>query len=291
MSQLVLAEFGGTSCDSLKFDARFRYAFSGPAFDFTRTLQIQPPLSATTPLKVYLPTYHFHAVRPTPQGVPDADFGFIGLEVPATAADCVTRLGHVSDTSSLPVLFELQLPPQWQRADRFLTIDGWESRTNGDEVPTVYTAPADLEVGRQVLMLPLETLNAGDIAKRSPTLDTSAPVWRNAGVGGVGGTGPYLYLFEMKASPRKTGDLALVQGRIERGGISFGLVKDGQWIEQAGVLERGEFTAVVRAPADGNYSLVLANNLPGSSLVNDLQITRAGWVLPDPRAAKIEGSR
>ena len=278
VSDLFVADFGGPSCDSLKLDAYFRYDAAEPQFDFTRHLTVQPPLSASTPLRIYFPAY-FH--RPRAVGGEyrlNTGYRFVGLDVPESAASCVVRLARVSDLTGLPLLFELRLPPNWEHADLFQTITGWESRHNGDVVPTVYTAPADLAVGRQILMRPLELLNAGDITKRSPTLDTTQPAWSNRGVGGVGGRGPFLYLFEMQPRTLRAGSLALVQGNIERGGISFGLVKDGQWVEQAAVLSTGEFTAVVRVPADGEYSLVLANNLPGSSLRNDLVIHRVGWV-------------
>lgn len=278
LSDLFVAEFGGTSCDMLKLDAYLRYEAAERQFDFTRHLSVQPPLSATTPLRVYFPAY-FHR----PRVIGDkyhltAGYQFVGLEVPESAAACVLRLARASNLATLPLLFELRLPPGWERADRFQTITGRERRHNGDVVPAVYTAPSDLAVGRQVLMRPLEPLDAGDIAKRSPTLDTTGSAWTNRGVGGVGGKGPFLYLFEMRPRLLTAGSLALVQGTIERGGVSFGLVKDGQWLEQAHVLSAGEFTAVVRVPADGEYSLVLANNLRGPSLRNDLVIHRVGWV-------------
>jgi hypothetical protein len=278
VSELFVAEFGGPSCDSLKFDAYFRYEAAEAQFDFTRHLPVQPPLSVSTPLRIYFPAY-FH--RPRVVGGEhrlNTGYRFVGLDVPESGAGCVMRLARISDVTTLPLLFELRLPPNWERADLLQTIRGWESRQDGDVVPTVYTAPADLPVGRQILMRPLELLDAGDIAKRSPTLDTRGRSWSNRGIGGVGGRGPFLYLFEMRPRTLKAGSLALVQGHIERGGISFGLVKDGRWLEQAGVVSRGEFTAVVRVPADGEYSLVLANNLPGSSLRNDLVIHRVGWV-------------
>ena len=85
-------------------------------------------------------------------------------------------------------------------------------------------------------------------------------------MGGVGGKGPFLYLFEMQPVPLEAGRLALVQGFIRKGGISFGLVSDGQWIAQAGVTRPGEFTVVVRVPTTGTHSLVLATTSPARRL-------------------------
>ena len=122
------------------------------------------------------------------------DYAFAGLDVPESAQACLTRFARVADTSQLPLLFELRLPPRWESADLFETIDGIESRTNPEQTPQVYTFPPDLEVGRQLLMLPIEPLDATRIFRRSPTLETSSSQWTARGVGGVGGKGPFLYL-------------------------------------------------------------------------------------------------
>jgi hypothetical protein len=209
------------------------------------------------------------------------DYAFAGLEVPQSAQACLTRFARVADTSHLPLLFELRLPPRWESADLFETIDGIESRTNPEQTPQVYTSPPDLEVGRQLLMLPIEPLDATKIFRRSPTLDTSRSQWTARGVGGVGGKGPFLYLFEMQPVPLEQGRLAMVEGFIKTGGISFGLVSGGQWIAQAGVTRPGEFVVIVRVPTTGTHSLVLANNLPGASLENDVTIRRVGWLPKD----------
>ena len=281
--ELVMAEFGGPTCDSLKLDAVFRYQTSESRYDFSRTMAIQPPLS-DTPLRVFFPAY-LH--RPLTDEVQRAamglsDYRLAGLDLPERAQSCLLRLARVTDTQALPVLVEWRLPPRWEQADLFQTITGLESRTNGDEAPAVFTFPADLEVGRQLLMAPLESLAARDIAQRSPTLNTDTAQWLNQGVGGVGGKGSYLYLFEMQPREISEGRLALVQGYIKKGGISFGLVSEGAWIAQAGVTHPGEFTVVIRVPATGRHSLVLANNLIGASLESDVTIRRVGWVTSAP---------
>lgn len=278
-AELIVAEFGGAACDSLKLDAVFRYTSTERAFDFTRTLQVQPPLSST-PLRILIPVYFHKAAASQAAGAMPGrtDYALAALDLPSVAAGCLTKLARVRDTSSLPLLLELQLPPKWEQATLYETIAAIESRSNGDEVPAVYTFPSDLAVGRALLMQPLAQLQPGDIAKRSPTLETTSGAWRNTGVGGVGGKGPFLYLFETKQRRARQGDIALIQGRIERGGVSFGLVGHGGWVAQASVAHSGEFTIVVRAPDDGDYSLVLANNLPAASWRNDVLIRRVGWV-------------
>ena len=277
--ELFLAEFGGPSCESLKLDVGFRYSAVRAENDFSRTLSLPLALSAT-PLRVAFPAY-YHRPRVEDRDLALLmDYGFVGLEVPESAQACLLRFARVTDTTDLPILFELRLPPRWESADLFQTIDGFESRVNPPQWPQeYYTFPPDLVVGRQSLMVPIEHLDAAAIFRRSPTLDTSNPQqWINKGAGGVGGKGPFLYLFEMQPVALEEGQLALVQGFIKKGGISFGLVSDGRWIAQVGVTRPGEFTVVVRVPVTGTYSLVLANNLHGASLENDVTIRRVGWI-------------
>jgi hypothetical protein len=279
LPEVFVAEFGGPSCNSLKLDAIFRYTVGQPRFDFSRAIVVQPPLSAT-PLRVVFPAYFHrqpHDLSEASGG--DTRYSFTSLDISETAQTCLTRFGRLTDIHQLPLLMELRLPPRWDEADLFQTIGGIESRANGEEAPGVYTAPADLEVGRLLLMEPnLEPLEASAIAKKSPTLDTTKPQWVNHGAGGVGGKGPFLYLFEMQPRVLEEGRLALVQGHIKQGGISFGLVSNGSWVAQTGVRDPGEFSLVVRVPSTGTHSLVLANNLAGWSLQNDLVIHRVGWI-------------
>jgi hypothetical protein len=275
--ELFLAEFGGPACNSLKLDVVFRYSALGPQNDFSRALTVQPPLSST-PLRVMFPAYYHRPRQEDHDLAATMDYGFVGLDVPASAQSCLTKFARVTDTGALPVLFELRLPPGWEDADLYQTIDGIEGRINPEQSPQVYTFPPDLEVGRQLLMLPIEPLDASLIFRRSPTLDTSTPQWTAKGAGGVGGKGPFLYLFEMQPVAVEEGRLALVEGFIKRGGISFGLVSGGEWIAQAGVTRPGDFSVVIRVPKTGTHSLVLSNNLHGYSLENDVTIRRVGWL-------------
>ena len=277
--ELFLAEFGGSSCDSVKLDAVFRYASALPQNDFSRSLTVQPPLSKK-PIRVLFPAY-YHRLSADTSNSAVMDYAFIGVDVPASAQACLTRFARVSDTSRLPLLLELRLPPRWESADLFETIDGIESRTNPEQTPPVYTFPADLEVGQELLKLPIEPLDATKILHRSPTLDTNNPQWTAKGVGGVGGKGPFLYLFEMQPAPLEEGRLAIVEGFIKKGGISFGLVSGVEWIAQVGVTRPGEFIVLVRVPVTGMHRLILANNLHGPSLENDVTIRRVGWLPKD----------
>jgi hypothetical protein len=205
-------------------------------------------------------------------------YRFAGFDVPRDSASCLSGLYRVRHVEGLPLVLDTNLPANWEAATPYQTIEGIESRQGGEPAPEIFTFPEDLSVGRSLVVRDIERLSEADIELRSSTLKTRTDGWRVDGVGGVGGRGPFLYLAQMKSQPRRAGDLLIARGRLEFGGFSLGLVQNGMWIAQVPVLVAGEFVVVIKVPSDGSYSVVLANNLPGRSLHNQLTIDRIGWV-------------
>jgi hypothetical protein len=282
-ARYVVAEFGGSRCETLKLDMTYRYEATEKMFDFTRKVTVQPPLS-DRPVQVFLPMYFR---RPWPGDRPvKAGFGLRGVELQDSAADCLTSLATVRDPARLPVLMDLHLRPHWESATLYGTIVGVESRVGPDEFPIVHTFPSDLAVKRSLLMTEPEPFQPHDIAKQSRTFQMRPKEWRVAGVGGVGGRGPFLYLVEMKPRLLKKGSYVVAQGIVERGGLSFGIVRGDAWVAQVPVTHRGRFAVVVKVPDDAEYKVVLANNLATTSLENHLVVTRAGIVAPTPGDAE-----
>jgi hypothetical protein len=69
----------------------------------------------------------------------------------------------------------------------------------------------------------------------------------------------------------------VAQGRIEKGGLTFGLVQNDAWAVQVHVRQTGDFTVVMKVPEEGDYKFIMANNLLDlSSLENRVVVTRAG---------------
>jgi hypothetical protein len=276
-SEYLVAEFAADTCDAFKFDVTFRYQANDPFHDFSRTMQIRPPLDAGAVRRVLVPAY-FHRA---PNGESDSPgYGLQGIDMPASAASCLSSLARVHDVSGVALLLSLNLPPHWEEATLSHTLAGWESRRNGQESLQTYTFPTDLPLSRSVVASPVQQVSAAQIAERSSTLDIRGSDWIVDGEGGVGGRGPFLYLARMHDQFARAGALLLAEGQLDEGGVSLGLLRSGRWIAQVPVTAPGPFLIVIRAPADGNYSAVLANNLPGRSLENHVRLRRLGWVTP-----------
>jgi hypothetical protein len=242
-------------------------------YDFTHTVRVPVPLS-DRPVQMFFPAY----VRSNAADPAQDAFAFAGIELPAQAADCVITLSRLRDASAIPMLLDVQLQPEWEAVTPYATIAGVEGRSNP---PEVYASPPDLPrtvVTRTLAAEPLR-LQPSDIARQSKTVRMVDGEWHVDGVGGVGGRGPLLYLVEMKPRHLDKHSFVIAEGRIDKGGVTFGLVRDLEWTTQVHVTQTGAFAVVIEVPEEGDYKVVLANNLLGtSSLVNRLVITRAGLV-------------
>jgi hypothetical protein len=91
-------------------------------------------------------------------------------------------------------------------------------------------------------------------------------------------SGPYSALLWSRPVSLRSGDRVFAEGRVYRGGVTIGLVKDDQWIGKVNVDDPGEFTAVVAAGEPGPYSLVVANCVKGGELENAIVLRRFGWM-------------
>ena len=224
----------------------------------------------------YFPAYFRNPVSTNPI---DEGFGFAGLELPAAQADCLVRVSRLNEPSQFPALLDVRLRPDWERVTPYATITGVEGRQNPAEA---YTFPDDLPRGevKEALASAPSAFVPADILKVSPTFTMDGLSWQARGVGGVGGRGPLLYLVEMKPRRLAKGATFIAEGTIEKGGVTFGMVSHDQWIVQLHVVQTGDFSVVIKVPEDGDYKVIMANNLRGMSLNNRVVVTRAGLVGP-----------
>ena len=271
----LVAYIGGAGCERTSLPVMQRYRAMSAGYDFSHATTLAVPLS-DEPVAWYFPAYFRNPGSTSATAEP---FGFAGLELPVADAACLVRVSRLNDASAWPALFELRLRPGWERVTPYATISGVEARQNP---PEVYTFPEDLS-RREVKMSLAATPTAfvpTDIAKVSPTFQMNGLAWSARGVGGVGGRGPLLYLVEMQPRRLLKGTTFIAEGTIEKGGVTFGLVSHDAWVVQVHVVQTGDFSVVIKVPADDDYKVVFANNLRGMSLENRVTVSRAGLIAP-----------
>lgn len=88
---------------------------------------------------------------------------------------------------------------------------------------------------------------------------------------------PFSALLMSRYSVLSKGDAAVAEGRLYRGGLTIGLVKDGDWVSRVDVIDRGPFVAAVSVQDPGRYALVVANCLHGSDRRTAVAIRQLGF--------------
>jgi hypothetical protein len=97
----------------------------------------------------------------------------------------------------------------------------------------------------------------------------------------VQGTAPFSAAYAAVSSiyqfPR--GARVAAAGIVRHGGLVLGLLNsEDRWAKTAAVVTRGRFRISVQVPTEGPYRVVIANNLPAGTRVNDAEITEIGIV-------------
>jgi hypothetical protein len=272
-TEYLIVELGGGACDSRKLDVTIRYEGSHPFADFSRSVTVSPPLDPGKTALVTSAAY-FYFQR---DHVADPDvvwYRFQGLEVSRAGIPCVTGVYRLRDPARFALLLETDLPPGWIRSELYRTVARWERRVPRSE-PVIATSPDDLRFTRQLLATPIAPLPESAITQHVRAVTMQGP--GQFTVDGSGG-GRFGYLMEARPAHFQRGARFLAEGTLYTGGLTIGLVRGGEWARQAHVVSAGSFIVVVEVPADGEYSLIVANNLPQSARTNHFVVERAGWI-------------
>jgi hypothetical protein len=115
--------------------------------------------------------------------------------------------------------------------------------------------------------------------------------------------GPMSYLLQYAPSAQKKGAHVVATGQLLEGGLTIGLQRGGNWVGYVNVVAPGWFVATLAVPDDGEYALVVANNVqtatmwrgllagglgqwfPSLNAHNDFRLQSIGWVAPAPESA------
>jgi hypothetical protein len=88
---------------------------------------------------------------------------------------------------------------------------------------------------------------------------------------------PYSTLLMSPPMQLKAGDAAVAEGKVYRGGVTIGLIVDGQWASRIDVDDPGSFMAVAVATVNGPHILAIANCVRGEDQRNAVALHRFGW--------------
>jgi hypothetical protein len=118
-----------------------------------------------------------------------------------------------------------------------------------------------------------QPLPPSQMATRAATIAVSGDTWAVRGRAEA----PYSYLARWPEASIDAPRWLVVRGVLRRGGLSVGLLKNGQWALTRNVTTPGTFDLVIPVRESGRYVPLIANCLPANALDNDFEITSLGW--------------
>lgn len=297
--EYLVAEFSGEKCSYATIWPVFRYErapVSGRP-DFSRTMRVDIENNSVKNTKVFFPLLA-HEINDSPylKGI-----RFKGLVLPRQQAACLRGLSRVKSSELLlngqgtPIT--LTLSPSWQQEIRYQKLSVWQTSVT-------HTLPARLPDATvsELLHQNIMPIRPDDISYWGNTIKFKEQVWIVKGYASSQ-KDPYDQpLLDRTASQFATtlfaevnisqidteilrtkpiflrkGNHLIAQGKLNVGGMTLGLIKDGQSYGYVNVTERGDFSAIIAVPEDGAYTIGILNRLSGyDSMENNFHLTKFG---------------
>lgn len=212
---------------------------------------------------------------------PDISRGELGFVVDATqgfrvvVANCNPKADVARSRFVLGPGTYLDDPAGESYADRLVAaaLNRGEDMRSEMAGPKVRTAPAGLEVTKALVEGMVEPLAPEDLAYRAAIVQQRGSEWLIKGQA----EGRYTYLLRFTERRLGTDRRLVVRGRVEKGGLSIGLLRDNKWTSQIDITDPGDFTVLIAPPSPGPYSLIVANNLP-AGLESSAVLTKVGFL-------------
>jgi len=167
----------------------------------------------------------------------------------------VFRVTELRDKS---LLLDVHLAPDWENERLFQTLRLWERP--GSSGPTAYTAFQSQSLSGPGWI---------DLSQSTSLLaDGSNVEWSDATMVKAEGShirvngkakSRYLYLVQFKKLAITKGALLVARGRLERGGLAVGIIKDDKWYRQVVIDQPGEFVAAVEVDQAGVFVPMITN--------------------------------
>ena len=277
-TRYIVAGFSPDACPAVRLPVTFRYAAVDERADYSLDTIVTLPRAAP-PVEMFFPAYYV-----------DGASRFDGVEVPSGLEGCVRQVSRVRNLASLPLLLHLTMTVGWERGPLYQRLTAWEG-SGRPPFPPVYALPQTLPVTRATLH---KNVISPDVLWRTPIVhDDSGPGWRITGTP----PGPHWPVLQFAAQSRTPDDRFVLEGEVERGGITVGLVRGDRWTEGGTVTIEtpGWFRAVLAPSTPGTYGVLFVNGLDRSWFLrhapatvvqfagrfhafNDVRIAKAGWI-------------
>lgn len=246
---------------------RLRYTATSSVFDLSRTIVLKFRKGTN---RVFFPVYSWDGRRQ-----------FTGLEVGEGLRKRLRGLFRVTRLEDTPLLLDVHLAPDWENERLFQTLRLWEHPVSSE--PTVYAAfqPGSVSGHGWIDLAPSTALTAEGLDVEWSDSTMVKAEGRRILVNGKA-KGRYDYLVQFKKVGITKGALLVARGRLERGGLVVGLLKDDTWYSQVVIDQPGEFIAVVEVDKTGVFVPMITNAIETfGDRRNQFMITEVGMLDPE----------
>jgi hypothetical protein len=234
-ARYLVAEFTSDDCPAADVPITAIYDARTPANDFSFVTRV--------PIRPGAATFDF---------VPAYSNGtwsrFAGFSLPSGYDACLRSVAVVDDTSRIPVLVGLTLPPRWRSTSLFQRL------TKVEREPAdmhVYTVPEDLASPTDESVSPVITPAADSVAP-GVSASSARRGWLAAS---VSVTAPREWLVHFGAQAVDTGMVLRAQGVLRRGGLRIGTAQNEHLVDSRAITMPGPFTVLIGVPSAGVYTV------------------------------------
>jgi len=282
--EIRVARFGGKNCPFSTIWPVIRYLPIETGylrrFDWSRTIRIDLDESKSS-AELYFPTWQ----------------GFQGIELPNYQTQCLQGLSRVSNPNKISVPMTLRVSSGSEPFHQILEDYKFNRVFWGTHPKNINNQ--QLEDSSKNLMI-----QSKDVLLKSPQLKVHQNEWVFIGFAAppvdshmlvhkdrsrsllsskwMADVSPSQYdtdILISKPTFHRKGELFVVQGTIQEGGLTVGILYNGQPAGNVNIVSSGLFTALFEAQLDGHYQLGLAANISGYNVPElRFEIQKTQWL-------------
>ncbi len=216
----------------------------------------------------------------------EPQWAFEGIEMPARVKARLRGIYRIELPDPQAPLFELHLAGDWR--DRRLYQSLRVERPYEPDALRWYGGVSDKGLSRIAWSDQFGAPDATPDANAVATAYTPASRITGAGIEMDGRADTQSsYLLEFKPVKVTTTGALLVKGHLETGGVSIGVLENGQWHGQVTINEPGDFVAVVEIERAGSFVPIVTNATRRDHDRNIFTLTRFGVVTLE-RTARVQ---
>lgn len=263
-----LIEFDSNKCEKKDIDIHIQYKAQNLYVDHSRIVKIPFHQGRT---KYFFATYSKQGESTI---IAYAEHVFSGISMDKESFACFASFSQVLNLEKVGLLPSIILQSDWSSMPLFQRF-ALNNQSSQKKVDMFY---GEFGVTEKF---------ANNSLNNMPFLSLENLSWRDKQVlqskAGLAVSGvpesKYTYLMQLKRAEINASRTLIASGRLIKGGLTIGVIDDDKWVKQINITEPQKFTVAIKLKK-GNYTPLIASNLPNGEASNNFEIYKFGWDSP-----------